>query len=735
MPPKDVATKKPPKAVGKYDYLLKPVTDLVDNFAIDILHEIEKFLEDQEKAQSEGDGYTRFNFPEASILIQATTQIYGRKVDYVCDQTYALLDTLKGTNTHSQGANARGARRKRGVALGALSFELEDYTKEIETLIEKTDSHDRDLKRILDDVRCMKEIERMQEKFTNEYVSKALPSHFNSEKLTDYPFLRSQQPILSAKKRPELLGRLADFEVKKAEMALEQQVAIVRDDYMKDVNEFTLPGSVYVPSNYLETNFGVPELDLPKHNDFCSRPNPYGPFKDVLTGRRIVAPPRWFVEQEATRMGVHRQVSREPLSGTTPLPTRMPLGARSSNFLEAPRELINSQVNTTVEPNFDKRGSTRLTNGVFAMTENQDSDGAEAMSFNGDDDDEKEPTRLLRNAVTVDPWDEDLDMVPNGHLTLDQYEKNDWRRCVVSQNSAKSATAEVLCKKIEAEKAKENTGPKRLMETYNYFQTTFYLRDRKKAVPTDWASSVLRSLITEKVKKNAQKAENERRAKEEDRRYQEMQRLKRNSRRRSAAIRLDDFEEPMRQTPDQRRTLPGVVNTDANVSMDLDIPDDDYDDANEFDVAPMPDIQPGTSELRFADISEDEIETILNLPDEQYLKRGVPLLQKLTKELSVKEMMAYKMVRVFEDVDDDTESSLQSRVDAWQHRVEPVLEEEETRKEFDIHLYGDQIIEQFEKPQEARDFTELVVGKKWYEISRYFFCPACSWPILTMSRC
>ncbi|KAK6060003.1 hypothetical protein COOONC_02340 [Cooperia oncophora] len=50
----------------------------------------------------------------------------------------------------------------------------------------------------------------------------------------------------------------------------------------------------------------------------------------------------------------------------------------------------------------------------------------------------------------------------------------------------------------------------------------------------------------------------------------------------------------------------------------------------------------------------------------------------------------------------------------------PILEEEETRKEFDIHEYGDHLLSMFKEVGETKTLDELLVGRKKYEVSRYF---------------
>ncbi|KHJ85625.1 hypothetical protein OESDEN_14644 [Oesophagostomum dentatum] len=63
---------------------------------------------------------------------------------------------------------------------------------------------------------------------------------------------------------------------------------------------------------------------------------------------------------------------------------------------------------------------------------------------------------------------------------------------------------------------------------------------------------------------------------------------------------------------------------------------------------------------------------------------------------------------------EEVTSELVARVQEWEDTMLPLLEEEETRKEFDIHEYGDELLGMF------KEVGELMEGRRRYEISRYF---------------
>jgi condensin-2 complex subunit H2 len=75
---------------------------------------------------------------------------------------------------------------------------------------------------------------------------------------------------------------------------------------------------------------------------------------------------------------------------------------------------------------------------------------------------------------------------------------------------------------------------------------------------------------------------------------------------------------------------------------------------------------------------------------------------------------------------------LTQRVDQWQQRLQPLLQEEEERPVFDIHEYGHQVIESMEneitkthvdtneKPSLIVDFSRVTRHKPNFEVCRLF---------------
>lgn len=46
----------------------------------------------------------------------------------------------------------------------------------------------------------------------------------------------------------------------------------------------------------------------------------------------------------------------------------------------------------------------------------------------------------------------------------------------------------------------------------------------------------------------------------------------------------------------------------------------------------------------------------------------------------------------------------------WEEKVEVLLEEEETRREFDIHQYGIELVEKYGSTGETKTFVEVFIN-------------------------
>lgn len=68
-------------------------------------------------------------------------------------------------------------------------------------------------------------------------------------------------------------------------------------------------------------------------------------------------------------------------------------------------------------------------------------------------------------------------------------------------------------------------------------------------------------------------------------------------------------------------------------------------------------------------------------------------------------------------------SESMQRVQAWHEMIQPRLQEAESRRDFDIHEYGTQIIEEFGSQADLGTrcaFSNLIRQKSKGEVARYF---------------
>ncbi|EGC35780.1 hypothetical protein DICPUDRAFT_97786 [Dictyostelium purpureum] len=80
-----------------YSYLIQPIRDLAENWNIDISKELEDYLSDLDKISftfDGGDQNKSFNFAEAALLIQGSAVIYSKKVEYLYNLLFQTLDLL-----------------------------------------------------------------------------------------------------------------------------------------------------------------------------------------------------------------------------------------------------------------------------------------------------------------------------------------------------------------------------------------------------------------------------------------------------------------------------------------------------------------------------------------------------------------------------------------------------------------------------------------------------------------
>lgn len=80
---------------ARYIHLISPLRDLARNMGIDIAHHLHQYLEELDKVEITFDGgQSSLNFAGAAMLIQNSTWVYSKKVDFLYALFQQLLDAM-----------------------------------------------------------------------------------------------------------------------------------------------------------------------------------------------------------------------------------------------------------------------------------------------------------------------------------------------------------------------------------------------------------------------------------------------------------------------------------------------------------------------------------------------------------------------------------------------------------------------------------------------------------------
>jgi hypothetical protein len=117
----------------RFAALLKPIRDLTENWDVDIAHLLEDYLEELEELRLPSsltslslvssslpntsettrlEGQHSLNFAEAALLIQGSTAIYSKKVEYLHHLVFQALELI--TMTKGNKENGRGLNEGEG---------------------------------------------------------------------------------------------------------------------------------------------------------------------------------------------------------------------------------------------------------------------------------------------------------------------------------------------------------------------------------------------------------------------------------------------------------------------------------------------------------------------------------------------------------------------------------------------------------------------------------------------
>ncbi len=94
---------------SRFQYLLQPIKDLAENWKIDIAKELEDYLEELETLQiSVGPEGRKVDFVEAALLIQGATCVYSRKVEYLYQLVFDVLELLNNKKKQKEKGKKAG---------------------------------------------------------------------------------------------------------------------------------------------------------------------------------------------------------------------------------------------------------------------------------------------------------------------------------------------------------------------------------------------------------------------------------------------------------------------------------------------------------------------------------------------------------------------------------------------------------------------------------------------------
>lgn len=96
------------ESINRFKDLLDPIRDLAANWDVDIADSLDVYLDELESLQlSFAGGDTNLNFAEAALLIQGSTSIYSRKVEYLYKLVMQSLEFISNQKSKENGTSGK----------------------------------------------------------------------------------------------------------------------------------------------------------------------------------------------------------------------------------------------------------------------------------------------------------------------------------------------------------------------------------------------------------------------------------------------------------------------------------------------------------------------------------------------------------------------------------------------------------------------------------------------------
>lgn len=97
---------------SRYKALIQPIKDIAANWDIDIAESLTEYLEDLDNLRISIDGgKSNLNFAEAALLIQGSTAVYSKKVEYLHQLVLQSLEFITNKKSNST-STAQGKASK-----------------------------------------------------------------------------------------------------------------------------------------------------------------------------------------------------------------------------------------------------------------------------------------------------------------------------------------------------------------------------------------------------------------------------------------------------------------------------------------------------------------------------------------------------------------------------------------------------------------------------------------------
>lgn len=121
---------------NRYASLVQPIKDLAANWDIDIAENLGEYLEELDHLRITMDGgQTQLNFAEAALLIQGSTAIYSKKVEYLHQ---LVLKSLEFITQKKSGKNKEGNSNTKNTDANDRTYD-EDFLLNFGDLSEPKD--------------------------------------------------------------------------------------------------------------------------------------------------------------------------------------------------------------------------------------------------------------------------------------------------------------------------------------------------------------------------------------------------------------------------------------------------------------------------------------------------------------------------------------------------------------------------------------------------------------------